>query len=204
MGGGAAAGRRAPGWRGPRRPREGCPRRPSQPALLTPFPSPWRGSKGLSRPRATVSAAPSSRRDRRLRDSAPARSRRCAAGAPRASRRHPPPPGRPHPCLPIASRPPSLPAPAGSAPRWRGLRGAWRRPRTPHCCLGPGPEGHPGLGHTLGPLAWAPRKVFFFFPLLPVPLPHALPCVRPGWVWVLWGKKSQVPTGCSSPWGQGV
>lgn len=136
-GGGPAAGPRAAGWRGPRRPLAGRPPRRSEPAVLTPaFPSPWRGSKGLSRPRATVSTAPSSRGDRQQRASAPARSRRgdrsrrCATGARRASRRHQPLPRRPHPCLPHPLQA-SHRAPARSAPGWRGLRGAWQPRRIP-------------------------------------------------------------------------
>lgn len=86
-----------------------------------------------------------------------------AASSPAAS----PPPRLPIP--PQASF--SLSAPAGSAPRWRGLRGAWRPHRIPRRKRGgggplrrlrPGPEGHLCLGQALRPPAPALRKVFFF------------------------------------------
>lgn len=187
MGGGAAAGGEAAGWRSPRRPRAGCPRRRSQPARLPLFLSPWRGSKGLNRPRATVSTAPSSRRDRQQRASAPARSRRgdqslgCATGARQASRRH-------RPLLPVRipafPTPPGLSpsAPAGSALRCRGLRGAWRRGKDP--CRGRGAgAGFSAVSSrgwratlTLGEhLSHPPRRQEkFFFPQYPSPTPHPL------------------------------
>lgn len=199
-GGGAAVGVRVGGGglEEPETPAARCSRRRSLPTLFAPpsFPSPWRGSKGLSRPRATASAAPSSRRDRQPRCSAPARSRRghrsrgCATGARPASRRHWLLPRRPHPCpspTPLrASLPPSQPGPRPGG----GVCGA-RGERGKGPCLGEGAgagcssvssrlrratraEGE-HLSHPPG----APRKVFFSPPSL---CPSPTPTLRPAGV----------------------
>lgn len=152
--------------------------------LPHPLPQPLEGQQRVKSAPRHGEHGRSSRRDRLLRGSAPARSRRCATGAQRASGRHPPPPRRPHPCLRIPSRPLSLsqprPAPRpggevcgarggrkGSPPRKRGGGGPLR-------CLRPGPQGHPCLGQTLG---YPPgrREKFFFPPGAPPPRPALRP-----------------------------